>query len=86
MKDGTIFLPNLRCIDRGLKTNFDTITKYFKIFRLQEAEQNPLCLATSLCNNLLLTNGDEGDPVYVNENQLLLLNKQYPFFKLVAKY
>lgn len=85
---GCIFLPNISCIDEGLRSNFDKISLLFRIYRLSQADENPLSLATSLCNETLLNDGGNlknGDPVLYNDNQLIFLNEKYPFFKLVRR-
>ena len=83
MKGGSVYLPNLKCIDMGLKENFDIISKYYHLYRLKDGDENPLSFATEMCTDLLLE--DKDGPVLYNDNQLTLLNKEYPFFKLVSK-
>ena len=83
LKGGTVYLPNLKCIDIVLKENFHIISQYYDLYRLRDANENPLSLATDMCTQLLLEDND--GPVLYNENQLTLLDNQYPFFKLVSK-
>ena len=80
---GSVYLPNLKCIDIGLKENFHIISQYYDLYRLRDACENPLSVATDMCTDLLLENVD--GPVLYNANQLTLLNNEYPFFKLVSK-
>ena len=74
MEGGIIYLPNLKCIDIGLKENFHFISQYFDLYRLRDANENPLSLATDMCTQLLLEDND--GPVLYNENQLTLLDNR----------
>ena len=78
-----MYLPNLKCIDIGLKENFHLISQYYDLYRLSDANENPLIVATDMCTDLLVD--DKDGPVLYIENKLTLLDHEYPFFKLVNK-
>ena len=80
IKGGSIYLPNVHCIDIGLKEHFDIITMYYNIYRLKDLSDNPLIVVTCICKNLL-TEEDNNN----NDSKVSILNNKFPFFKLVSK-
>ena len=69
-----------------MKQNFNLISEYYILYRVKDPNENPLCLATSLCDRELIENGLSGrDPILNNDNQLIKLDQNFPFFKLLLK-
>ena len=60
------------------------LSEYFLLNRLKDADDNPLSLATTMCEESLLYDND--GLVLYNNNQLIVLNEEYPFFKLTSKF
>jgi len=78
---GEIWLPNMKCVAYYIKEYSHLINQYYTITLAKQDEifSNPLVLATENINEKLIK--DNPCPL-VNSNQLIKLDKKFPFIKL----
>ena len=76
---GEVWLPNMKCIEQYIKKHKALLERYYTITLSSDIFSNPLVLATENFNDVL---SQYNSNPFINENQLIRLNKDYPFLKL----
>jgi hypothetical protein len=79
---GKIILPNMKCIKKYIDKNISSLNKVFTIslIKKEDINNNPLVLGTSNIDHKFV---DEGNNPFINANQLIRLDSEYPFYELL---
>ena len=79
---GKIILPNMKCIKKYIDKNISNLNKVFTIslIKKEDINNNPLVLATSNIDHKFV---DGGKNPFINANQLIRLDSNYPFYELL---
>jgi len=79
---GKIFLPNMKCINEYIDKNISLLNTVFTItlIKKKDINSNPLVLGTFNIDNKLV---DGGKNPFINSNQLIRLDSNYPFYQLL---
>lgn len=79
---GKIILPNMKCINEYIDKNLSLLNTFFTItlIKKEDINNNPLVLGTFNIDNKLV---DGGKNPFINSNQLIRLDSNYPFYELL---
>ena len=73
----------MKCIDQYIQKYISILNQYFSIEKVDQEScliSNPLVVATDLAENALT----DGNPnPYSNSNQLIRLDENFPFYRLI---